>query len=137
MRLSKLVMDVCRGSRLLLGRYVSEATPRPYNQLRVLQVVNEGICSQILVAERLFLDPPAVSRLVDKLEGDGLLSRAEGADRRCVKLDVTAAAAAELERLEGCQDRLDEVVCRYLDETERTDLRRLLAKLGDGLRLEG
>ena len=24
MRLSKLVMDVCRGSRLLLGRYVSE-----------------------------------------------------------------------------------------------------------------
>ena len=78
MRLTKLVMDVCRGSRLLLGQFVSESSPRPYNQLRLLQLIKEGeIHSQTALAERLFLDPPSVSRSVDTLEFRRLLTKVE------------------------------------------------------------
>lgn len=120
-----------------MGRFVAETTPRPYNQLRLLQVIASGeIGSQTSLAERMFLDPPAVSRAVDKLESDGLLRRSEGADRRCVKLEVTAAAAAELTHFDTGHDRLDDVLARYLDDDERAHLARLLTKLDAGLRLE-
>lgn len=120
-----------------MGRFVSEATPRPYNQLRLLQLIQEGeVRSQTALAERLFLDPPAVSRAVDKLESDGLLRRSEGSDRRCVKLEATELAPAELEHFDAALSRLDEIIARHLDESERADLRRLLGRLDEGLRSE-
>ncbi len=138
MRLTKLVMDVCRGSRLLLGQFVSESSPRPYNQLRLLQLIKEGeIHSQTALAERLFLDPPSVSRSVDKLEADGLLRRLQGEDRRCVKLEVTAHAAAALAHFDDAQGRLDKIIEHCLDEKESAEFRRLLTKVETELRAHG
>lgn len=135
MPLSKLVIDVGRACRLLLGRYVADTTDRPYNQLKLLQIVATGECgAQAHLAERLFIDPPAVSRAVDKLEADGLLRRAEGADRRCVKLAVTDAAAAEIQHIELGHERLDEIIDAALDEADRKELRRLLEKVEVHLR---
>ena len=135
MRLTKLVMDVCRGSRLLLGQFVSESSPRPYNQLRLLQLIKEGeIHSQTALAERLFLDPPSVSRAVDKLEADGLLRRLQGDDRRCVKLEATTTADVELAHFDDALGRLDHMIEHCLDEKECADFRRLLTKLETELR---
>lgn len=135
MPLSKLVIDVGRACRLLLGRYVADTTDRPYNQLKLLQIVATGECgAQAQLAERLFIDPPAVSRAVDRLEVDGLLRRTEGADRRCVKLAVTDAAAAEIEHIERGHDRLDDIFDAALDPDERKELRRLLEKVEVHLR---
>ena len=133
--LTSLIMDVCRASRARLCQSVGEGTPRPYNQLRLLQVVQtEEIRSQSTLAERLVIDPPAVSRAIDKLEGDGLLERIEGEDRRCSGLRITTAATAEIQHLVDAQIKVSELIVAHLDETERGELVRLLQKVKEALR---
>jgi len=59
-------------------------------QLLALRVIDRGeVQAQSALAERLTVDPPAVSRLVERLAEDGLLKRCPGEDRRCVRLEVT------------------------------------------------
>ncbi len=104
-------------------------------QLRALRAIalGEG-CSQAALAERLTVDAPAVSRLVDRLEADGLLQRGPGGDRRSVCLEVTAAAEPELAMMHEVLQWLDAEVHRHLSAQESAQLQRLLEKLDDGLR---
>lgn len=133
--MSTLILDVGRAVRLIVGRYVGETSTHPYNHLRLLELVKAGgYGSQSALAERLFQDPPAVSRAVDKLETEGLLTRTEGQDRRCVKLQVTADADAVITHIDDAHMRLDGLIERVLTPAEQATLRTLLEKLDEGLR---
>jgi DNA-binding MarR family transcriptional regulator len=93
----------------------------------------EGVRSQAALAERLMMDAPAVSRMVDRLEEDGLVKRCAGEDRRCVRLESTPAAVHELESLEAAEQWLDVEVQQHLSASEMRELKRLLEKLQTGL----
>jgi DNA-binding MarR family transcriptional regulator len=93
----------------------------------------EGVRSQAVLAERMMVDAPAVSRTVDRLEEDGLVKRCAGEDRRCVRLESTPAGLKELEHLEAAEQRLDEEVLQHLSASEMNELKRLLDKLQTGL----
>src|SRR5262245_52222055 len=83
--------------RTMVKHLSSEAT-RPFQQMSVLRLVAQGeVETQAELVDRMSIDPPAVSRLVAKLEAEGLLRRSECADRRCVKLEITARAKPEVE----------------------------------------
>ncbi|WP_233588169.1 MarR family winged helix-turn-helix transcriptional regulator [Corallococcus sp. CA049B] len=103
-------------------------------QLLVLKNIGiHGIHSQAQIAERLLIDAPAVSRLVDRLEEDGLVERRAGENRRCVRLEITDAGRRELQALELAAQWLDAQARTYLAPPEVEELSRLLEKLQTGL----
>ena len=70
-------------------------------------------------AEALGVLPNTVSTLLTSLEGLGLLERQrDGADARCVRMHLTAAARA---RIADWQDRRQAVVAAALDALEPAD----------------
>ena len=81
----------------------------------------------------VLLSQPALSRLVDRLEARGLVSRsADADDRRAVRIGLTATGA-ELQRTVGrAHARSVELAMRTLSPEERRELERLTAKLAAG-----
>jgi len=77
--------------------------PHPqYNVLRILRGARpEAItCSEI--AERMIVRDPDITRLLDRLEDRGFITRSRDADdRRVVRTAITPAGLAELERLDS------------------------------------
>ena len=71
-----------------------------YNVLRILRGAPEPLaCGQI--AERMVSRDPDVTRLLDRMEARGLISRArDGQDRRVVKAQISCKGMALLEEIE-------------------------------------
>ncbi len=71
-----------------------------YNVLRILRGAREDLsCSQI--AERMVSRDPDMTRLLDRMEARGLISRARGKqDRRVVKARITAEGMSVLKQLD-------------------------------------
>lgn len=133
MTLPEQLGSLRRTLRRLLTERLGEQTGRSFMQLLALKAIAEGVRSQAALAERLLVDPPAVSRLVDRLEEDGLVSRRAGENRRCVKLELGEKAAGELQLLNTALEWADGELQKYLLDTEVTELKRLVQKLQDGL----
>ena len=94
------------------------------------QLQRAGPGTQREIAERAAQHPTGVSRLLEELERGGYVRRSrESADRRKVRVEITAQGVA---RLEGSRPEVltavDEVL-RPLSLTERHALRALLEKL--------
>jgi DNA-binding MarR family transcriptional regulator len=138
MTLVEQLASLRRTLHRLLTRRLSRHTDRPFMQLLALRVIDRGeVHAQAALAERLTVDPPAVSRLVERLVEDGLLKRCAGEDRRCVRLEVTAAGHEEALVLHSELQGLEGEVRKYLTAQEMRTLRQLLDKLQDGLKEVG
>jgi MarR family transcriptional regulator for hemolysin len=134
MTVAEQVASVRRTIHRLLTRRLSKRTDRPFMQMLALKVIARGeVGSQSALAERLLVDPPAVSRLVDRLVEDGLLKRGAGEDRRCVRLEVTSEGREEVELLHAELRRLETDVRKHLTAQESKTLQQLLEKLQAGL----
>lgn len=134
MTLAEQVAAVKRTVHRLLTRRLSKRTDRPFTQMLALKVVDRGeVQVQATLAERLLVDAPAVSRLVDRLVDDGLMKRAPGQDRRCVRLEVTEAGRKEVAVYHSELERLESEVRKHLTAQEAKTLRHLLEKLQTGL----
>ena len=137
MLFSRRLFDVARKSKAALSRRLSAAGARPYNQLRVLQEIGDDDgCSQGALAERMCLDPPAISRIVTVLVDDGLVRRKDTDDRRRVALQITAAGQRELQTLRDQQQWLEAQLQKGLTAAEKKQLEAALAhvdEIVDGL----
>lgn len=134
MTIAEQVASTRRAVVRLLTQKVGEHTDRPLMQLLVLKNIGVlGIHSQAQIAERLLIDAPAVSRLVDRLEEDGLVERRAGENRRCVRLEITEAGRREFQVLQNAVDWLDGQARASLPPPEFEELSRLLEKLQTGL----
>lgn len=134
MNLGESLGQLCRAMTRQLNRKIAEQTDRSVLQLRALQAIErENVRTQVALADRLMVDAPATSRLVDRLEEEGLLKRCEGEDRRCVRLAVTARAAPELKAIEDGFKAVDAELRRFLTASEVKTLQQLVAKLEAGL----
>jgi DNA-binding MarR family transcriptional regulator len=139
MTLVEQVAAVRRTLYRLFTRRLAARSDRPFTQLQALWAISIGEgCSQAALAERLLMDAPAVSRLVDRLEEEGLLKRKPSEeDRRRFCLEVTAAGTAELKAWKEVVRWTDGEMRRHLTPAEADTLGRLLGKLSEGLRAEG
>ncbi|MCY1021507.1 MarR family winged helix-turn-helix transcriptional regulator [Pyxidicoccus sp. MSG2] len=133
MTLAEQVATLRRTVRRLLAERLGEQTGRPFMQLLALKSIAHGVRSQAALAERLSVDPPAASRLVDRLEEDGLVHRRAGENRRCVRLELAEKGQAEMELVTAALHWVDGQLRGYLEGSEAAELQRLLAKLQDGL----
>ncbi len=130
MTIAEQVASVRRAIHRLLKRRLSKRTDRPFQQMLALKAIGHGeVRSQAALAERLLVDPPAVSRLVDRLVEDGLLSRCEGQDRRCVRLEVTEPGRTELAVCLSEMERLEGDMRKHLTVEEMKTLHQLLEKV--------
>ena|SRR5688500_13362952 len=119
--------------RVLMKKLAGE-TKRPLVQLSALYLIARGeVKTQSELAARLLIDAPAASRLVDRLEADGLLKRAPGSDRRSVHLRVTPASRSHIATLEAALQWLDGEVKRHLGAQEISSAMRAMEKLQKGL----
>jgi MarR family transcriptional regulator for hemolysin len=135
MTLAEQLASIRRTLHRLLTRRLGRHTDRSFTQLLALRVIDRGeVQAQAALAERLTVDPPAVSRLVERLAEDGLLKRCPGEDRRCVRLEVTAKGHEEAAVLHSELQSLEGEVRKYLTAQEMKTLRQLLDKLQDGLK---
>lgn len=134
MTLAEQVASVRRTIHRLLTRRLSQRTERPFMQMLALKAIDRGeVKSQAALAERLLVDAPAVSRLVERLVEDGLLERCAGEDRRCVRLEVTKAGRKEVAIYHAELERLESEVRRHLTAQEVKTLQHLLEKLQAGM----
>lgn len=133
MTVAEQVSSLRRTLRRLLAERLKAQTDRPFMQLLALKVIADGVGSQVALAERLSVDAPAASRLVDRLEEDGLVVRCAGENRRCVKLELAEKGQGELELVNAGLRWMDGELRNHLTGAEVKELKRLLAKLQDGL----
>jgi MarR family transcriptional regulator, transcriptional regulator for hemolysin len=134
MTLAEQVGSLKRALHRVLVRRLAGSTERPLLQLSALRVIaRDEARTPSELSARLLIDAPAASRLVDRLARDGLLRRAEGADRRRVHLKLTPAGRSELRLLEEALGSVDDELRRHLTPKELDTAKRLLAKLQHGL----
>jgi len=134
MTLAEQVASVRRTIHRLLTRRLSRRTDRPFMQMLALKAIDRGeVKSQAALAERLLVDAPAVSRLVERLVEDGLLERSAGEDRRCVCLEVTKAGRKEVAIYHSELERLESEVRQHLTAQEVKRLQQLLEKVQAGM----
>lgn len=108
-------------------------TGQQYNVLRILRGAHPESLQTLEIAERMMEQTPGITRLLDRLEKKGLVSRERCAeDRRCVLCSVTAAGLELLREMDAPIDAADEAVIAGLDRREVNELVRLLDAIGAG-----
>src|SRR5207253_3088267 len=109
----------------LFGRY--DLTPQQYNALRLLRGEHPGAVPTLRLAERLVSRAPDITRMLDKLERRGLITRGRPADnRRVVEVAITGAGLALLDELDG---PVRDCHARQLGHLPAAQLRQLVGLL--------
>jgi DNA-binding MarR family transcriptional regulator len=110
-----------RMAKVLAAQGVS---PTQYNVLRILRGAGEAGLPCGAVAERMITRDPDITRLMDRLEKLGLISRARDArDRRVVLARITEKAGKVLDALD---DPVDRELKRQLGHLGAQRLRQLI-----------
>lgn len=131
-------LDLLRTSDLLTRGVVqalkpADLSPTQYNVLRILRGSQEGLpCGEI--AKRMITRDPDITRLLDRLEKRGLISRSrEPKDRRTVLTRITREGLELLARLD---EPVRETHRRQLGHLGPESLRKLAALLREARRGE-
>ena len=97
----------------------------------VLNGVERGRwASQTGLAKELRIEGATVTRHLDRLEREGLVTRSRDLeDRRQISVELTAAGKALHRRLRSVARRLDDRVCAGLTDEDRSDLQRVLERI--------
>ena len=106
-----------------------DLSPTQYNMLRILRGAGcDGLtCSK--AAERMVTHDPDVTRLVDRMEGKGWISRERSPkDRRVVTIRVTQTGLDLIEQLEEPLNQFNKTVIGHLGDEK---LRLLIDLLED------
>ncbi len=117
----------------LIGRFVDDLieengiTGQQYNVLRILRGAGEAGLPTLDIAERMIEQTPGITRLIDRLEEKGLVTRERCAtDRRQVFCRIGAAGLALLDRLDVPVKKAAGEAFRGLKRAEVTQLIALL-----------
>jgi DNA-binding MarR family transcriptional regulator len=109
-----------------------DVTPQQYNVLRLLRAARPESLPTLAIADRLISRAPDVTRMIDRLEERGFVSRERSAgDRRVVRVSITdrgLALVAEIARpLAECHEK-------QLGHLSAADLKRLSELLREARR---
>jgi DNA-binding MarR family transcriptional regulator len=123
-------------SRLMddVARILKPAGLRPtqYNVLRILRGAAPGPLSCGEIAGRMISREPDLTRLLDRLETAGLVSRCRGEDdRRVVRVAITANGLALLQSLDAPMLALHHRQFKALGEKRRALLTRIASLLAE------
>ena len=102
-------------------------------QWKPLWMLKLGRASNAIeLAREMDIDAGAVTRMLDRLEGKGLIERVRSeADRRVVHLRLTAAGETVAKKVPYVLASVNNDFLRGFSEAEWKQLRRLLARMAD------
>jgi DNA-binding MarR family transcriptional regulator len=136
--------EVLLGLRIAAARVVepweqflkanAELTPNQYNVLRILRGSHPSrlACSEI--ADRMIARDPDVTRLIDRMDRLGLVTRVRGRqDRRVVEVGITDKGREILKSLDPHVNRMPQAMLGNLGAKKLKQLGRLLEDLIAGL----
>lgn len=102
-------------------------TPQQFNVLRILRGAGPDGSPTLTIAERMIEEAPGITRLLDRLEAKGMVSRQRcPEDRRQVLCHATPQALDLLGRIDAAMDEADDTALGKLSEEEKAQLIRLL-----------
>ncbi|SRR5579883_1439236 len=107
-----------------------------FSQYIVLKKLgSEGPLTAGELARALHHNPGAMTRLLDKLEQQNYLRRvADPADRRVLRIELTASGRTLWKRINACGERVAERALEKSSEKERAQLQTLLNRVLENLR---
>lgn len=127
-------VKLLRASRAVLARVEPRlvASGLTTTQFGVLEaILHKGPLSQRDLSLKVLTSPGNMTDLIDKLEARGLVRRVrQKADRRAVRVELTAAGTALIEPLFAAHARDIDAAMAGLDAAELRQLGALLRKLG-------
>ena len=112
----------------------AELTNNQYNVLRILRGSHPSrlACSEI--AQRMIARDPDVTRLIDRLDRRGLVTRVRAKhDRRVIEIALTDKGRAVLKSLDAHVDRMPRVMLGHLGARKLQQLKQLLEEVISGL----
>ena len=112
-----------------------ELTLQQYNVLRILRGAGDEGLPTLSVAERMVERTPGVTRLIDRMEKKGWVTRERGSkDRRRVWCMITSDGLSLLDRLDAPIDTVNDLMSAALNDEELRTLTayldRIRARLG-------
>ena len=116
---------------LRLQEFFSEfgLTSSQYNVLRILRGQHPKPVSTAFIKDRMIHRNAGSSRLVDRLEGKGFVTKSTcESDRRLIDVVITRAGLRVLKQMDIQRRRIDEIYAN-LSEREAAQLNRLLDKI--------
>ncbi len=105
-----------------------------FSQYVTLKKLAMGCSSPGELARAADLNPGAMTRVLDQLEGKGLLRRtADPDDRRALRIELDASAEALMPDIRSCGERVLAQAQQGLSPTEQAEFRRLLEHIRNNL----
>jgi len=106
-----------------------DITGQQYNVLRILRGAEPDGLPTLTIAERVIEKTPGITRMIDRLESKGLVSREfRPHDRRCVYCRITKKGLNLLRSLDEPVEEFNHAAFRGLSATELEQLIALLLK---------
>ena len=105
-----------------------------FSQFIAIKKLATGIASVTDLARAADLNPGAMTRVLDQLEGKGLLRRtADPDDRRALRIELDASANPLIHDIRSCGQRVLARAQHGLSPAEQAEFRRLLEHIRDNL----
>lgn len=121
--------DLLSGEFAELFRSFGLSDPQ-YNVLRILRGAGKEGLPCLEIGARMITRLPDITRLVDRLETAGYVTRKrDEADRRVVMVTITTAGLALLKKLDDPTITLHVDILKNLNTKELSTLNKLLAKI--------
>ncbi len=103
----------------------------PVDQFRILEVLDANQpCAMGEIAAQSLIEPPTLTKIIDKMVGDALVYRApDPNDRRRVLILMAPAGTALFKRLRGVSTAQEQRIVELLQADNAAELKKLLRSL--------
>jgi DNA-binding MarR family transcriptional regulator len=133
-RRQEAVVAFLRTAGLIEERFARLVEPmgisfQQYSVLRILLGAGEEGLATLTIAERMIDRSPGITRLVDRLEAQGLVRRVRGSDRRRVLCSITPRGLELMASLRDQANEADEAIFAALTRNEVGALVHLLQRM--------
>ncbi|MCM2419354.1 MarR family transcriptional regulator [Streptomyces sp. RKAG293] len=136
--ISHAVFRTARAHRMAAGRLLRGAGLYAGQELLMMRLWDAGPQRQAELIKLLDLDPSTVTRMVQRLEQSGLVTRRpDPDDGRAVLVEATEDGHALRAPVEDAWRKLEEITVAGLSADDRRELARLLARVEDNLLCRG
>jgi MarR family transcriptional regulator, organic hydroperoxide resistance regulator len=132
--LGALLVQVCRSHRNLASAMLGELGLHAGQEAILFHLFDQDGCTQSELADCMCLEPPTITRMMQRMERVGLIERRPDAeDARVSRVYLTAQGRALQNPVEAVWEQLEARTFDGLSDVEQALLRRLLTQIHQSL----
>jgi DNA-binding MarR family transcriptional regulator len=131
---SNALSRISRLHRIAAGKLLQRTGLYPGQEFLMMHLWNGGAVRQSELIKSMDLDPSTVTKMLQRLDQAGYVTRSSDPDdRRAVVVESTTESCALRSEVKDAWSELEEHTLAGLDDVERGELARLLAKVESNL----